>query len=261
VFTQKYYASVQLKRLRSISTTKGGSRMEELGVIQLGKIAYESGLFKDIRNPEQAVIKILKGQELGLPPITALESIFVIDGRIALSSSLIASRIKTSGKYDYKTTEKTPKRVVIEFYENGKKVGESSFGEEEAKRAGIMDTWGVQKYPESTFWARALTSGARTYCPDVFMGGSIYVAEELIREKEQDKTGQDEKKDNDVPAKKPEPKLVTKKQVNYLWFKAKEKNLDSESLFTLIRDNTGKTELEQLTYSDFNKVLGLIEAM
>ncbi|MFA6983664.1 MAG: hypothetical protein WC276_06910 [Sedimentibacter sp.] len=230
--------------------------MEELGVIQLGKIAYESGLFKDIRNPEQAVIKILKGQELGLPPITALESIFVIDGRIALSSSLIASRIKTSGKYDYKTTEKTPKRVVIEFYENGKKVGESSFGEEEAKRAGIMDSWGVQKYPEDTFWARALTRGARTYCPDVFQGGSIYVAEELIREKTVEKS---EKK----PVEKPQSneRTVTNKQVNYLWVKAKEKALDSNSLVKLVKEQTGKNELKDMTYSDFNKVLGLIEAM
>jgi len=238
--------------------------MEELTwerINELGKIAYESKLFKNLDNEAQAVIKILKGMELGLSPIASLESINIIDGKIALSANLIASRIKQSNKYNFKTIKKTKDGAVIEFYENGQKVGESSFGTEEAKRAGIMDSWGVQKYPEDTFWARALTRGARTYCPDVFMGGSIYVAEELIREKEQDKTGQDEKKDNDVPAKKPEPKLVTKKQVNYLWFKAKEKNLDSESLFTLIRDNTGKTELEQLTYSDFNKVLGLIEAM
>lgn len=233
--------------------------MEELTwerINELGKIAYESKLFKNLDNEAQAVIKILKGMELGLPLIASLESINIIDGKIALSANLIASRIKQSNKYNFKTIKKTKDGAAIEFYENGQKTGESSFGIEEAKRAGIMDSWGVQKYPEDTFWARALTRGARTYCPDVFQGGSIYVAEELIREKTVEK-----------PEKKPVEKsqsnerTVTNKQVNYLWVKAKEKALDSNSLVKLVKEQTGKNELKDMTYSDFNKVLGLIEAM
>ena len=233
--------------------------MEELTwerINELGKIAYESKLFKNLDNEAQAVIKILKGMELGLPPIASLESINIIDGKVALSANLIASRIKQSSKYNFKTIKKTKDGAVIEFYENGQKTGESSFGIEEAKRAGIMDSWWVQKYPEDTFWARALTRGARTYCPDVFQGGSIYVAEELIREKTVEKP---EKK----PVEKPQSneRMVTNKQVNYLWVKAKEKALDSNSLVKLVKEQTGKNELKDMTYSDFNKVLGLIEAM
>lgn len=225
--------------------------MEELTwerINELGKIAYESKLFKNLDNEAQAVIKMLKGMELGLPPIASLEGINIIDGKVALSANLIASRIKQSSKYNFKTIKKTKDGAVIEFYENGQKAGESSFGIEEAKRAGIMDSWGVQKYPGDTFWARALTRGARTYCPDVFQGGSIYVAEELIREKTVEKPQSNER-------------MVTNKQVNYLWVKAKEKALDSNSLVKLVKEQTGKNELKDMTYSDFNKVLGLIEAM
>jgi len=236
-------------------------------IVELGKVAYESGLFRDIKNPEQAIIKMLKGRELGVTPVTALESIFIIDGRVALSAGLIASRIKNSGKYDYKTIEKSHNKAVIEFYEGGKKVGESSFGIEDAKRAGILDTWGVQKYPDGTFWARALTSGARAYCPDVFMGGSIYVVEELIKNCGSVESNVDEKDrtklDTDTGEKKPEEKakLITKKQVNYLWFKSKEKGVSSAEFIKMVKDNTGKGELDQLTYQEFNKILGLINAM
>ena len=41
-------------------------------IIQIGKILFTSGLFKDLANEEQAIARILRGQELGIPPVASL---------------------------------------------------------------------------------------------------------------------------------------------------------------------------------------------
>jgi hypothetical protein len=41
-------------------------------LIQIGKILFTSGLFKDLANEEQAIARILRGQELGIPPVASL---------------------------------------------------------------------------------------------------------------------------------------------------------------------------------------------
>jgi hypothetical protein len=43
-------------------------------IIQVGKILFASGFFKDLRNEEQAVAIILRGRELGIPPVASLMS-------------------------------------------------------------------------------------------------------------------------------------------------------------------------------------------
>lgn len=50
---------------------------------------------------------------------------------------------------------------------------------EMGKRAGLTskDVW--KSFPESMLFARALTDGVRTFCPDVMMGHNAYTTEEL----------------------------------------------------------------------------------
>jgi len=226
--------------------------MEQLTLDQikeLGEIAYKSGCYK-LDNPAQGVIKILRGQELGFSPILSLEVINIIEGKTVMSAAAIAAKIKNSGKYDFRTVEKNAQGSVIKFFENGKEVGESKFGVEEAQKIG-MDGWAVQKYPEDTFWARALTRGARTYCPDVF-GGGVYTIGEI------DKKNTEPKPETKTEA---QPKLITSKQVNYLWAKAKEKGLNSVELFKIIEDNTGKKEMKDLTTVELNSILDIIKGM
>jgi hypothetical protein len=76
-------------------------------------------------------------------------------------------------------------------------VGESTFTIDDARRAKLAarDVW--QKYPKDMLRSRAITRGARTYCPDVF-NGAIYTAEEITAEIEPA-----------APASEPEMKTVT----------------------------------------------------
>ena len=105
--------------------------------MQLGEVLYKSGYFADVKNAAQAVVKILRGQELGIPPVTALEQVYVISGKTALGASLIASKIKASGKYNYKIKRLDDNGCELIFYENGKEVGTSVFTFEDAKKAAF----------------------------------------------------------------------------------------------------------------------------
>jgi len=144
--------------------------------------AFKSQFFPDLKNPEQAVVKILRGRELGLPPMTSLEQIFVISGRTAMSAHIMGALIKRSGKYDYKVVEWDDKHCKIEFYQRGQLIGVSEFTMDDARRAGLLNRESWTKYPKNMLLARALAQGARAFCPDIF-GGAVYEIRELEEEK------------------------------------------------------------------------------
>lgn len=146
--------------------------------LQLGEILYKSGYFTDVKSAMQATVKVLRGQELGLGPVTALEQIHVVQGKTALSAGLIGAMIKRSNKYDYHVSKLDSDTCELVFYENGKEIGMSAFTIKDAEKAGLSEKNLWRQYPRNMLLARALSNGARWYCPDVF-GSAIYTPEEL----------------------------------------------------------------------------------
>jgi hypothetical protein len=146
-------------------------------LISFGKVLAESGFFKDSRGAAQAVVKVQAGLELGIPPIAAMTGIHVIEGKIALSATLLAALVKRSGKYDYRATHEKDACVVV-FLERGEEIGRSSFSLADAERAGLAGRGPWKTYLRNMLFARALSNGVRWYCPDVF-AGPIYTPEEL----------------------------------------------------------------------------------
>ena len=150
-------------------------------VMSMGDVYYQSGLFKDIRSAAQAIVKIMKGRELGIPPASAMEIINVIEGKTALSGVAIAGIIKSSRKYRYDITSSTTRAATVEFFERidgaWKSLGSASFTEEDARRAGLAGKKNWREYPQNMYLWRALSNGGRMYCPDILAG--VYTAEEL----------------------------------------------------------------------------------
>jgi hypothetical protein len=143
----------------------------------------KSGYFSDAKDIAQAVVKVMAGAELGLPPFASMTGIHVIKGKPTLGANLMASLIKGSGKYNYRVVEHTDKVCRIVFYENGEKAGESVFTAADAQRAGVQN---MGKYPKNMLFARAISNGARWHCPDVFSGAAVYTAEELGADVDED---------------------------------------------------------------------------
>lgn len=136
---------------------------------------FKSGLFQDLKSASQALVKIMAGNELGLPPLASISGIHIIAGKPVIGAGLIASAVKSSGKYNYRVVENTDKHCSIDFYEGTEKIGNSSFSYDDAKKAGTKN---LDKFPKNMLFARAISNGVKWFTPDVF-AGPVYVPEEM----------------------------------------------------------------------------------
>jgi hypothetical protein len=144
-------------------------------LMNMAKAFAESGMFADTKSAAQAIVKIQAGQEIGIPPFAAMTGIHIIQGKPTIGAGLIASRVKGSGKYDYKVVEATELKCSIDFYQGKDLIGNSTFTIEDAKKAGTKN---LDKFPKNMLFARAISNGVKWYTPDVF-SGPVYTPEEM----------------------------------------------------------------------------------
>ncbi len=147
---------------------------------ELGNMLQASGFFKDTKSVAQAAVKVQAGRELGLGPVEAMRAFHIVEGKVEMSADLLASLVKSSEKYDYTVLELTREVCRIQFYEDDLgEIGVSEFSMEDARGAGMAskDVW--KKYPRNMLFARAMSNGVAWYCPDLTMGGRIFVEGEV----------------------------------------------------------------------------------
>ena len=166
--------SVTPKVEKMLEKSNGEKQMSLPDTIALATEIYKSRYFNDIGNPQQAVAKILAGRELGIGAMISLAKVYVVNGKVAIQAELMAGLIKRSGKYDYRVKELTNDKCGLVFFEKGHPIGELSFTIEDAKKAGVASKDNWQKYPKNMLFARALSNGARWYCPDAIHGAYTY---------------------------------------------------------------------------------------
>lgn len=147
----------------------------------LGEVFAQSGMFPDVKTQAQAVVKIMAGKELMLSPFQAMSGIYMVNGKLALQAGVMSSLVKRSNKYDYTVDELTETSCKISFYDTTKEehrpLGVSEFTFKDAAKAGLVNKDNWKNYPKNMLFARALSNGARWYCPDVICGW--YTAEEM----------------------------------------------------------------------------------
>ncbi|CAB4131231.1 hypothetical protein UFOVP130_70 [uncultured Caudovirales phage] len=147
-------------------------------VQRLGKILAASGYFSDVRDMAQAAVKVMAGEELGIAPVAAVMGIHIIKGKVTLSANLIAAQVRRHG-YNFRHQRFDNTGCALEFTgKQGEVLGESSFTEEDAKSSGVYNDM-YKKFPRNMYFARAVSNGAKWYCPEVMSGLPVYVPEEL----------------------------------------------------------------------------------
>ena len=164
-----------------MSDTLAIRTMDDLS--RLSKMFSESGLFKDTKTAAECGVKILAGQELGIPSFSAMTGIHMIQGRPTIGANLMAAAVKRSDKYDYRVKEMSDESVTITFLEHGEPIGESTFTAADAKKA---NTKNMGAYPRNMLFARAISNGVKWYCPDLFLGAPVYTPEEMGAEIDED---------------------------------------------------------------------------
>jgi hypothetical protein len=135
-----------------------------------------SGYFSDAREIPQAMVKIMAGHEMGFGPFASMNGIHVIKGKLGVGANLMAAAVKSNPRYDYRVRKMDDTTVVIEFFQDGESIGESSFTIADAKKAGTQN---LDKFPRNMLFARAMSNGVRWFCPDVFAGNAVYTPDEL----------------------------------------------------------------------------------
>ena len=156
---------------------------ENMDVFRLGEVMSKSGFFPSAKDATKAVVKILAGREMGIAPVAAMMGIHVITTQngtsIQVGANLLASLVKSHPRYDYRVTRHDDNACVIEFFQDGKPIGVSSFSKADAEKAGTKN---MGKFPRNMLFARAMSNGVKWYCPDVTAGITAYVPGEVPQE-------------------------------------------------------------------------------
>lgn len=192
----------------------------ELPVGEVAKYFVQSGMFPDTKQLATAATKLIVGRGLGLSDYDCMGGLHIIQGKAVLASNAMSAAIKASGKYEYRVVEQTESKCVIDFFmvhggKLGDKIGSTTWSMDKAKRAGLNGAnW--KKYPEAMLFARAISEGYRTHCPDA-LGCSAPVYVEAHGESE-------------IPGTEPEIVDTTATVVEEQLEKRKNKELDRETL-------------------------------
>lgn len=152
---------------------------------QLARAFAESGYWKHVKTPAQAVVIMAHGEELGLSPLASMQGITIIEGNIGYRGNLIATLLRQHEHYDYKILERTNESCTLEFLIDGEPIddpdeGKVTFTVKDAERMELVkprSNW--VKTPRAMCFWRTLTEGARVYFPDLTAGTPVYSTEEI----------------------------------------------------------------------------------
>lgn len=153
-----------------------------------------TGLLPDsIKTPAQGAIIILKGAEVGLPPVMSLTEIYVTKGRPSLSAQAIGYILNRAGcKVDFpKATDTEATCVITRPDGRSHSVTFSAndaarmYTRDEGKTIKLVDSYQYRSNPSVMFAYRALSRNAKRFCPD-FIAGSRMIGELLEDDAEVD---------------------------------------------------------------------------
>jgi hypothetical protein len=226
--------------------------------------------------PEEAAAAILYGDEIGLTPTQALQSVHVISGRPGLYARAMVALAMSKG-HEVWTVEKSDAKVTVAGRRKGSThVHEETWTTARAQKAGYTNNKKYATDPQAMLYARAAADVVRQIAPDA-LAGLDYAVEEL--ELSESPTVTTITRSATPPAKvqrkpitaTPEPQepplapvveLRSDAQSKKLWTLAAESGMDEAGFRAWLADTLGR-EVEStktLTKAEAHKVIELLEA-
>lgn len=132
-----------------------------------------------IKSPEQFLAVILKGRELGLPPMYSCAHIVIIQGKPTMSAEVMLAMIfKNCPGTKIQYLEVSNEKCSIKAARPGGDPSVFTFTMGDAKAAGLDTKENWRKYPRAMLRSRCISEVARSLFPDCIAGVS-HTAEEL----------------------------------------------------------------------------------
>lgn len=226
--------------------------------------------------PEEAAAAILYGDEIGLTPTQALQSVHVIGGRPGLYARAMVALALSKG-HEVWTVEKSDAKVTVAGRRKGSThVHEETWTTGRATKAGYVTNKKYTTDPQSMLYARAAADVVRQIAPDA-LAGLDYAVEEL--ELSETPTVTTITRSATPPAKvqrkpitaAPEPEepplapaveLRTDAQSNKLWTLASNSGMDESGFRAWLADTLGRTvdSTKTLTKAEAHKLIELLES-
>lgn len=166
-------AVVKMERATVESLTAGWEQKKELATVLL-KSKFLPAAFT---TPEQVIAVMLKGQELNIPPMEALSSINVIQGKPTVSPQLMLALVRRTGELENFQIEKGASFVTVITKRRGQSPVSSTFGQTEANALNLSGKDNYKKQAHVMYQWRAIAANLRLTFPDVICG--MYTPEEM----------------------------------------------------------------------------------
>ena len=140
---------------------------------------YKSGLLpSSVKSAEAALAIIMFGRERNLTAMQSLTTIYIVEGKPAMSSDLMAAKVLESGLAEYfEFAESTPDRCTYVTKRKGRPEKSITWTIEQARQAGVAgkDVW--KRYPAAMLRHRAASDLARSVYPEIVLG--LYDPDEI----------------------------------------------------------------------------------
>lgn len=140
----------------------------------------ESGLLPNtIKTPQQALIVMAQGRELGIPPTVALRGIVVVQGKPTCSAELMMALVhRAYGQSAMRVFKTDNESCTVQYRQQGwDGVSEYTFSMDDAKRANLLKSQTWTAYPAAMLRARAISATVRFAFPEVISG--VYTPDEV----------------------------------------------------------------------------------
>ena len=229
-------------------------------------------------NPADATAAIILGDELGLSPISALRSIYVIGGQPALYARTMVALVLSKGHRIW-TVEDSPTKVTVSGQRRGsERVETVTWTVDRARKAGYTSNRKYETDPQAMLWARAAGDVARRIAPDVLAGVPASVEEMELADVETVTITRDEKprtvrRRTATPAPEPEeppldepepegdPDLITDAQQRKMHALLREAGHDRETGLVFISGIFGREidTTKALTKAEAGRVIEALE--
>lgn len=113
----------------------------------VGLLDTERAIPKNIKTPEQAMTVMLAGYELGVPPMTALRRLYIVNGRVELETQLLMGLVKAADPTAaFRFNEYGRDRCSVTLYRQGEEIITVDYTREDAMAAGqLQEKWWTKK--------------------------------------------------------------------------------------------------------------------
>jgi hypothetical protein len=142
----------------------------------LAQDLLNSGMFPAVKNVAGAITIIEYGRELGIPPVAALQTMAIVNGRLCMEAKAMLAVFQNHGGR-IKIVERSKAKCRIEFCKDGMEPYVHEYTMEQAKQEKLAgkDTW--LKMPETMLFWRAVATGIRLFDPGSIFG--LYSKDEI----------------------------------------------------------------------------------